>query len=222
MKELSGALLKDHIRKVAAEELFTGETLARSQLLQYEPGETILEAGDPLRCLMLITEGLAQVCSLSADGKLAVIADAAPPQILGDIELLQQKAALHHVRAKTPVCLVRIPIDAASGSAPDSLLFYRRLCQILMRKLYKTSHAYSQALLYPAAERLAALLLDSAQDGRIRLREKDAAERLGITPRHLRRLLSAWIEQGVLARAQPKVFLLLRADVLRAVTAGME
>lgn len=87
------------------------------------------------------------------EGKLAVIAEARPPYLLGDIEYMQNRPVLHDVYAKGAVRLISVPVYAFGGEM-ESLNFYRLVCSSLMRKLYNTSSAYSRALLYPAWPRI--------------------------------------------------------------------
>ena len=124
------------------------------------------------------------------EGKLAVIAEARPPHLLGDIEYLQNRPVLHDVYAKGAVRLISVPVYALGGEM-ESLNFYRLVCSSLMRKLYNTSSAYSRALLYPAKNRLAAYLPENSADGKY-MRGRAVTGLPGITPRHLSRLLGGF------------------------------
>lgn len=149
MRELDGAGLEGYIAHIGAEGFFTPELTQRARLLEYEPGEQIMTEGGEVRSLMILVSGTARISSLSPEGKLAVIAEARPPHLLGDIEYLQNRPVLHDVYAKGAVRLISVPVYALGGEM-ESLNFYRLVCSSLMRKLYNTSSAYSRALLYPA------------------------------------------------------------------------
>lgn len=49
------------------------------------------------------------------EGKLAVIAEARPPHLPGDIEYLQNRPVLHDVYAKGAVRLISVPVYALGG-----------------------------------------------------------------------------------------------------------
>ena len=58
------------------------------------------------------------------EGKLAVIAEARPPHLPGDIEYMQNRPVLHDVYAKGAVRLISVPVYAFGGEM-ESLNFYR-------------------------------------------------------------------------------------------------
>ena len=220
MRELDGAGLEGYIAHIGAEGFFTPELTQRARLLEYEPGEQIMTEGGEVRSLMILVSGTARISSLSPEGKLAVIAEARPPHLLGDIEYLQNRPVLHDVYAKGAVRLISVPVCALGGEM-ESLNFYHLVCSSLMRKLYNTSPAYSRALLYPAKNRLAAYLLENSSDGKVYMRGRAVAGLLGITPRHLSRLLGDFRRSGVLKPCGAKTYELCDVDRLTALAAEM-
>ena len=104
----------------------------------------------------------------------------------------------------------------------ESLNFYRLVCRNLMRKLYNTSSAYSRALLYPAKNRLALYLLENAADGAVQLKGRAVAGILGITPRHLSRLLGDFKRSGILKPGGAKTYILCDPASLKVLAGEME
>ena len=174
-----------------------------------------------MRSLLILVSGAASISSLSPEGKFAVIAEAQPPHLLGDIEYLQNRPILHDVHAKGAATFISVPSDALGGDM-ESLNFYRLVCRNLMRKLYNTSSAYSRALLYPATNRLAAYLLENAVDGRVHIKGRAVAGILGITPRHLSRLLSSFRVAGILQPCGAKTYELRNIERLKVFAGEME
>ena len=220
MRELAKSGLEGYIELIGAGDFFTPELIAGARLLEYGPGECIMAAGGEVRSLMVLVSGAARICSLSPEGRLAVIAEAQPPHLLGDIEYLQNRPVLHDVRAKGTAVLISVPACALSGDM-ESLNFYRLVCRNLMRRLYNTSSAYSRALLYPARKRLAAYLLENAVEGRVYMKGRAAAGSLGITPRHLSRLLGDFRCAGILRPEGPKAYRLCDTDRLKKLAGEM-
>lgn len=217
VRELSSVLLGWYIQMIAAEDLFVPELKKHSRLLEYEKGELIVAADERLLSMMILVSGTAQVCSYSPDGKLVVVAHAEPPQMIGDIEYLQDKKTLHHVYAKSRVRVIAISADVLPMYCTDSLAFYRLICRNLINKLYDTSYEYSRSLLYPAKNRLAKYLADHVDgDGMVYLKIKDTAEKLGITTRHLSRLINDFERLGIIKRVGAKVFDIIQEDKLQA------
>ena len=220
MRELAKSGLEGYIELIGAGDFFTPELIAEARLLEYGPGECIMAAGGEVRSLMVLVSGAARICSLSPEGRLAVIAEAQPPHLLGDIEYLQNRPVLHDVRAKGTAVLISVPAGALSGDM-ESLNFYRLVCRNLMRRLYNTSSAYSRALLYPARNRLAAYLLENAVEGRVYMKGRAVAGSLGITPRHLSRLLGDFRRAGILRPDGPKSYRLCNTDRLKKLAGDM-
>ena len=220
MRELAKSGLEGYIELIGAGDFFTPELIAGARLLEYGPGECIMAAGGEVRSLMVLVSGAARICSLSPEGRLAVIAEAQPPHLLGDIEYLQNRPVLHDVRAKGTAVLISVPAGALSGDM-ESLNFYRLVCRNLMRRLYNTSSAYSRALLYPARNRLAAYLLENAVEGRVYMKGRATAGSLGITPRHLSRLLGDFRRAGILRPEGPKTYRLCDTDRLKKLAGEM-
>ena len=220
MRELAKSGLEGYIELIGAGDFFTPELIAEARLLEYGPGECIMAAGGEVRSLMVLVSGAARICSLSPEGRLAVIAEAQPPHLLGDIEYLQNRPVLHDVRAKGTGVLISVPAGALSGDM-ESLNFYRLVCRNLMRRLYNTSSAYSRALLYPARNRLAAYLLENAVEGRVYMKGRAVAGSLGITPRHLSRLLGDFRRAGILRPDGPKTYRLCNTDRLKKLAGDM-
>ncbi len=197
----SDAELKYYIKRIAAEELFEGDLQNEVTLEIYDPGEKLMVAGEPLRSFMILVEGTTRICAVSEEGKQVLVAEAVPPQMLGDIEFMDNEKTLHSVFAKDRVKTITISARALEEKFADSLNFYRFICANLMRKLYETSGAYSGSLLYDAKTRLINYLLSQGRDGEeFAFPVEITAELLGITSRHLSRLITELCELGAIER----------------------
>ena len=84
MRELAKSGLEGYIELIGAGDFFTPELIAGARLLEYGPGECIMAAGGEVRSLMVLVSGAARICSLSPEGRLAVIAEAQPLHVLGE------------------------------------------------------------------------------------------------------------------------------------------
>lgn len=215
MRTLSRRELADQVNAIAAEDIFDEQALARCSLVEFSDGEQVLAAGDRLESVLVITEGVAQICSLSSEGRLVTVAEAEAPQLLGDIEYLSGEPVLHGAYARGKLRAISIPPSVLEGTCQDSLAFYRLICANLVKKLRRTSYEYSRALLYPARVRLARWLIGHADGtGVATIRGVDVADELGITPRHLSRLIGELVGEGILERTAPKRLAIRRAALL--------
>ncbi len=213
----------DRLRSYAAqydmEEILTAEVRANARLVCHAQGEMIMETGDDISQILFLVEGTLRVYSLSENGKLGIVALARPPQMLGDIEYIRGVGALHSVRAETDATLIGIPIADVQKYLSSNISFYRMICNNLVEKLYQTSGEYSRALLYPAKNRFARYLLDRMdEDNLVRFSSGEAAQNLGITARHMSRLISALEREQILCRQKPKTLRILRPESLFALS----
>ena len=194
----------DRIRQVAAElgaeSLLLPEVLRNTRIVSYEEGETMMTSGDPVEEVSVLFRGAMRVYSVSESGKLVTVAVARPPEMFGDIEFLQGRDTLHSVVAETQ---------------SEVLCFALR--DVRIEKLYNTSSNYSRVLQYPTKTLLAQYLLRSREaDGIVSCKSRELAEYLGVTPRHISRLITELVEEGAVARESGRRLRVTDPERLRA------
>ena len=80
-------------------------------------------------------------------------------------------------------------------------MFYRLICNNLIEKLYNTSYNYSKILQYDTRTLLAQRILQNCdENGMVCCKSKELAEYLGVTPRHISRLITELEQAGTLTR----------------------
>ena len=83
----------------------------------------------------------------------------------------------------------------------ENVAFYRMICNNLIEKLYNTSYNYSKMLQYDTRTLLAQRILQNCdENGTVCCKNKELAEYLGVTPRHISRLITELEQEGVLSR----------------------
>ena len=99
----------------------------------------------------------------------------------------------------------------------ENVVFYRMICNNLIEKLYNTSSNYSRVLQYPTKTLLAQYLLRSREaDGIVSCKSRELAEYLGVTPRHISRLITELVEEGAVARESGRRLRVTDPERLRA------
>lgn len=211
--------LRRRAEQIGIGELLTPEVEAGTRVVTYKAGQTVMVAGDEIRQVLILVEGILQVYSISEKGKLGIVAHSIPPQMLGDIEYMQGLNALHNVQAETDVVFISFPIDIVRRYLSLNIAFYRLICNNLIEKLYSTSEAYSRSLLYPAQNRFARYVLERMNGERlVYFKSGEAAEFLGITPRHMSRIITIMEKDGILCRERAKMLRVLDPERLMALT----
>ena len=128
-----------YARKAELEALLTPEVLPNAKVVIYPAGRSIMVAGDPIHQIQFLIEGTLCVYSIAGNGKQGIVARVGPPQILGDIEYIQNVHALHSVKAESAAALLCIPIADVKKYLSENIIFYRLICANLIQKLYETS-----------------------------------------------------------------------------------
>ena len=203
----------ERIRQAAAElgveSLLLPEVLSHARVAVYEAGETMMTSGEAVQEVSVLFRGDMRVYSVSESGKLVTVAVARPPEMFGDIEFLQGRDTLHSVVAETPAELLCFAIQDVRTYLAENVVFYRLICNNLIEKLYNTSSNYSRVLQYPTRTLLAQYLLRARQpDDTVRCRSRELAEQLGVTPRHISRLITELAAEGAVARADGRLRIL--------------
>lgn len=193
-------------------------TLQGVTLLRFAPGERVAQEGVPISYLLFVLSGKAKSCLTSAGGNDLILCYYVSQGILGDAELMLGRApAVATVVAVTEFLCVGVPLEQNRESLKSNLAFVNRVGAELSAKLVRSSHSYMTDALHTARERLCQYLLESAQDGVVPGPMTETAASIGVSYRHLMRLLRALCDQGILAH-QRRDYRILRPDALAAIT----
>lgn len=209
--ESCAKLKKQYIHAVGLETIFLEEIFDKFDLHLFEAGEYLCHAGAHVEFFHIIIEGKCKVLPSSEEGKEVLLTYLKPVAICGDIELFNECEALHSVKAVEKVVAVAIPrrvfFDAMMKQPP----FLQMLCRNFANKIYETSSNSSSNLLYSTKSRLSRCLLEEAQEqgsNTIQVKTSELAQHLGITARHVRRVMTSYEEDKVIKRHEGKVILL--------------
>lgn len=158
-----------------------------------------------------LVEGQVQCSHYLEDGRLAVIALSVPFTAIGDLEILSPNPVRSNVVATRDTTMLGIERSVVERYGADDPRFLRFLIDQLREKLYKKDDLHKSQIL-PVAKRLALYLLTEQRSSRsdeIELPEKEhLASLLGVTPRHLNRVLRALVESGSISPGYPRLRIL--------------
>ena len=103
------------------------------------PGETLIQAGDPVTHLYFVVEGALEVVSRAG----ARLADLGLGEVVGEMSFVEKRLPDTSVRALAPTTLLAIPRDkmlaAFDGDNGLAMRFYRALAVFLSDRLRATS-----------------------------------------------------------------------------------
>jgi CRP-like cAMP-binding protein len=218
MRKTSNRVLFNHyIEKYGIDNIFDKEILDHAQLLEYQKGELVLEAGTELEYLYLLVEGKVKVYYLFENGKSMFLKLYHGFQMLGDVEFLKDIPVLCHIEAVKDSQVIAIPADFLRKAYHDNANFMRYLSETLSEKLYVTINNSSYNYVYPLVNRLSSYLLESMTEQDqivIHTTYEEIAQFLGTTYRHLNRTIKE-LESKSIIRCDDKIIYVLDKKKLR-------
>ena len=169
---------------------------------QYDQGETIMEEGSPLRSLMIITSGEVRVSTGASNGKNLILCYYVSSGILGDMEFLTDHPDVYNqVSANSDdVEVIDIPYLLNQSYLMDNLSFIRTLANGTAEKLVQSSRDYAGNALLSAEQRLSRYILHASRHGRFSEVMSDVAMSVGISYRHMYRILHALCQKNILKK----------------------
>lgn len=210
-KELSIKLKKEHIAAAGLEAIFPDDILNSIDLCIFEPNEYICHAGDQIEFFHIIINGRCKVIPSSEAGKEILLSYLEPISFCGDIELFNGCQALHCVKAAGKVVTIAIRRKVFFSEMMNRTPFLKMLCKYFAAKIYMSSQKHSSNMLYPIKNRLNSILLKAADEQKsnvIYIKISEAAQQLGVSTRHVRRVLSSYEERNIVQRCNNKLVLL--------------
>lgn len=171
------------------------------QLYQFEPGEIILQEGTPMDACFLIVKGDAKVYIASENGRSMLMSCLVSEGFIGEMELLTQSFhSYSRYVAQTVFTCIRIRYSDITYAMQDNPVFLNYMIENLSSKLYLSMQCFLHRVHYTAEERLASHILRHSRNGYFSSVLSDVSLSLGISYRHLFRLLDQFCSQGLLEK----------------------
>ncbi len=176
--------------------------LSGCHLRRYEAGEAMVRQDEAMDALLFVRSGRAKVCINARNGRHLIICYYISDGVLGDVELLTEAQAMDTVTALSQVDCVAVPMERNREALLGCLPFVLRMGQEVSGKLKYSSHAHTVSALYTSEERLCSYLLMAERDGIVREYLTEVAQSVGISYRHVFRILGELCREGILERTE--------------------
>ncbi len=196
-------LLDSYLKKMKLDSVFKEEARKNMYLKRFENKETVMHKEEQIRNLSIVVEGTLKVIPFSGEGKDALIVYIKKGGLLGDIEYFCDGMSLHGVVSKGQSLILQIPYQVIEEELKDYPPFLLYISQKLAYKLHLSSKAHSEFLLYSTKSQLCKYIVDAVekygtQD--IPAKNNELAQILGSSDRHIRRLISELIDEGLIKK----------------------
>lgn len=195
----------------------------RSQRKTVQKGELLFNLGDPSDAFYVIASGRIRIWTVSAAGVEVTLNVQVAGAVFGEIGMLDGSVRTAGASAMAPTELISISRKSFFDALDQDPQLARNVIDLLCRRLRWTTARVEDAVLRPAAQRLARILAHLAQDhsrptprGReitIKLTQGELAQWTAMSRESLNKLLNRWIDDGVVFQ-EKGVLTICKPDLL--------
>lgn len=188
--------------------------------LCFQAGETVVREGYPISGVGIVLDGHARVCSAVPNGKNLVLAYYISDGMIGDVEFIARlETAIATIVAITDFTYVEIPCGDYESILRGNVTFLTKLAEGVAGKLIDSSNNFISAALCSGEERLCSYILQNARKDMFTDILADTSRAVGMSYRHMFRLLGELCDQGILEKRKSG-YRILDRDRLAAKTAA--
>lgn len=200
MKTITNISLKNkYLDSDLYRKYFKDTMIEYTQLLEYEAGEYVLEQKvDPVY-LYVMVRGRCSVRASLANGKSVILQTLHAPCLIGEMELVREVSPFT-VQTLEKCLMLAIPLKQCRSILLQDPYFLRCLCSELVWTERKVALSLICTFGYPLENRLAKFILDNRQDNCFYIKKVHIAESLGVSYRHVGKVLNDFIAQNYLAK----------------------
>lgn len=167
----------------------------------FEAGEDIVREREQLSWILFTISGTAKVCRMSANGKHLILCYYISEGILGEIELLmERKTAATTVRAISPFEALAVSYERCAAELKTNTVFLNKIGRTTAEKLLDSDENFMLSALCTGEQRLCTYILRNSHAGRFCDMLADVSSTIGVSYRHLGRMLRQLCADGVLER----------------------
>jgi len=200
--------LKLYIKEINISHILKPNAIDHLELHFFERGESIYFTQDKCEYLHILVYGKTKVFLLNNEGNFMLLDFSKPHDFIGDIEFIQQKNIYNNVEAITECTLIAIPTNKIHEITILEEL-YHLLSKNICDKLTRISKKFSQVILYPIKNRLVTCLIEISDKDRIsNFKTQEIADYLGVTPRHVRRILGELYTENIIEKKGQSIYIL--------------
>lgn len=217
------ALIEGH----GLSEAFGQEVAERMELRVYDDGEFVCKMGERTDGLYVLVSGKLKIYTLLPTGKSMLLRFGKAPSLIGDVEWTGQFPVKNNVEAVGECTLLFAGREAIMELQANRPAFLWFMIENLSYKLHTFGNATAMNVLYPVENRFASYLLSlhelrdrqGAADEIRTATLTETAEMLGTSYRHLNRVITRFVGEGVLTRRRGRL-VILDEEKLRSLAGG--
>ena len=181
-------------------DLIPNEIRQYAMLVQYSPGETLIRQGSIPVNLYCLIHGRCSVHTYLSNGKRMVLSSLNAPCLIGEIELLEMCDTTFSVKVLEKSILLAFPLSLCRSTLINDNRFLRKLCILIADKEKRNARRLMISGGFPLEYRLAEFILNNCEEDDLKLKKIEIAETLGVSYRHLEKVMSDFVSGGYLRK----------------------
>lgn len=203
------ALLKSYIDRHDLQQNFSFDLTKAATLVQFDAGETISLAGEVIQDFSVLVDGECMVYDITAGYKIHCESLYRGANFMGFVSILWDEPVLNNIQAVTPCILLNIPARTYRETLLNDVKFLRFGLRTLAGYIREHRIHFE-----PLKNRLASLILQEERNGVFRYNLTISADLLGISYRHLLRMVSDLCDMGALQKIKRGHYLIVNREYL--------
>ncbi len=196
------SLTQQHLQKLKQ----YGLSYIPEQVCQYvvfSPGELLVREGEPISHFYIVISGRAKVCCNAPDGNSLILCWYVSDGVIGEVGLMAGRcAATTTVAAISEFSCIAIEHGFCMEEVKRNLIFSNALGKEMAKKLIVRTNDFSAQAFYTGEQRVCSYILEAAYRNVFNDVLTDVAGSVGISYRHLLRILKQLCTDGVLERRE--------------------
>lgn len=171
--------------------------------IRYKAGEKITEEGTPISKLTFVISGQAKVCRTAVNGRNLILCYCISEGVIGEIELLmKENTATTTIVAISDFECITIDYKRCREELKRNIKLSNKLAVILAKKISVSADNYFCSALYSGEQRLCTYILKNSFKNYFSDILTDVSSSVGMSYRHLFRLLDQLCKDNVLEKTQ--------------------
>lgn len=215
-------LIRSYYNRFEMHKLFESSILDQLELIRFNKMEYLCYEQEKMTHLMFFVEGRAKVFRTLANGKRMLICFYEPFEVMGEVELLQQRKASSNAQALSTCYVLALKMEIAREKLGADITFLKFACSILSEKLHNLGSSSAVNLFYPLENRLAYYILIVTECDKKKAEDKRVfnenltylSELLGVSYRHLLRTLNELCQKSIIVKEKGK-YIVISEDKLQ-------
>lgn len=184
--------------------------------LRFSAGEEVLHEGQPISWLSIVVDGNAKVCRTAPNGKSLILCYNISRGLIGEVELMaRQFNATCSVKAVTDFECIAVSYQNCLAELKTNLVLLNKLGTELAEKLTTSSDNFTSTALCTGEQRLCAYILQNSHRGLFRDTLTDVSCSVGMSYRHMFRLLGQLCEEGILEKRESGYYIKNQEELAR-------